>query len=307
MRRYKIIVNPTAGRGAGASAISRIRATFRNHGLYYDLVETERPMHAADLAQQAAEDGFDVVVACGGDGTVNEVLNGLMRADNRTALGVLCVGRGNDFAFGAGIPQTVEEGIQALADDRRKTIDIGCVRGGLFPEGRYFANGVGIGFDAVVGFEAKKLKRLHGFLGYFVAALRTIFLYFDAPTVRIEHDADDFEQRSLMISIMNGRRMGGGFMMAPDARNDDGYLSLCIAEQVTRGQTFALIPRFMRGTQASHPAIRTGLTSRILVTALAGHLPAHADGETISTEGVRLAVEIMPQRIDVVVQEGGAH
>jgi diacylglycerol kinase family enzyme len=92
---------------------------------------------------------------------------------------------------------------------------------------------VGIGFDAVVGFEAAKLPHLHGFMNYVVAALRTIFLFFHAPTLKIDYDDQHLTQPALMVSIMNGRRMGGGFMMAPDAKTDDGYLNLCIAGQVS--------------------------------------------------------------------------
>ena len=110
-------------------------------------------------------------------------------------------------------------------------IDIGRVAGGLYPQGRYFGNGVGIGFDAVVGFVAQKKKRLTGFASYIVAALKTIFLYYRAPLVRIEYDGQTLTLPSLMVSVMNGRRMGGGFMMAPQAQPDDGLFDLCIASK----------------------------------------------------------------------------
>jgi diacylglycerol kinase (ATP) len=129
-----------------------------------------------------------VVVAVGGDGTANEVLNGLVRARQAgcgsAALGLIPVGRGNDFAYGVGIGGGLEVAFQGLAGGQSRWIDVGLVVGGDYPHGRYFGNGVGIGFDAVVGFEALKLKRLHGFPSYIVAALKTIFLYFNAPTVR---------------------------------------------------------------------------------------------------------------------------
>ena len=109
MTRYKLIVNPVAGRGAAAHAAPLIERALRDHQLEFDLVRTESPWHAAEMAQQAVADAFDVVVAVGGDGTANEVLNGLMQAkqagEGSAAMGVLCVGRGNDFAFGVGIPR----------------------------------------------------------------------------------------------------------------------------------------------------------------------------------------------------------
>jgi diacylglycerol kinase (ATP) len=304
MKRYRLIVNPAAGGGTADRAVPSIERMLREHGVTYDLVHTERPWHAAELARQAVGDGYAVVVAVGGDGTSNEVLNGLMQAkqaeEGSAAMGVLCVGRGNDFAFGAGVPPTLAVGCRVLSEDHRRIIDIGHVGGASLPEGRYFGNGAGIGFDTVVGLEAAKLKHLRGFPGYLVAALKTIFLYYRAPLTRIEFGEQTIEQKSLMISIMNGRRLGGGFMTAPDAEIDDGLFDLCIAGQVSRLGILALIPRFMNGTQASRPSVAMGRTKRITVTAIEGVLPAHVDGETLCTEGTELTMEILPRQIEVI-------
>ncbi|MGD2162284.1 MAG: diacylglycerol kinase family lipid kinase [Anaerolineales bacterium] len=304
MTRYKIIVNPKSGRGAGAEVIPSLRTELESLDLDYDLVQTDSPRHAIDLAQQASMDGFDVVVSVGGDGTANEVLNGLMQAKElvgtNARMAVIAIGRGNDFAFGAGIPLEFKQACELLLNGDGDWIDVGFVKGGYFPEGRYFGNGVGIGFDAVVGFEALKMKRLQGFISYLVAALKTIYLYYQAPQVRIEHDQGSLEQCSLMVSIMNGRRMGGGFMMAPSAETNDGFLDICLAEEVSKAGIFALIARFMAGTQASHPAISTFQTRRIKVSALEGSLPAHADGETLCEAGDQLSIEILPQQVFIL-------
>lgn len=286
-------------------AIPHVERELRDGGLDFQLVRTERPWHAAELARKASADGFDVVVSVGGDGTANEVLNGLMQArdaDGRCAvMGTLCVGRGNDFAFGVGVPRDLAEGCRALAGDHVRLIDVGRVSGGDYPNGRYFGNGVGIGFDTIVGFEAQKLKHVHGFAAYLIGALKTIFLYFHAPLVRIACDERTIEQRALLVSIMNGRRMGGGFLMAPRGKPDDGRLDLCIAGQVTRRGVLALMPRFMKGTQGTHAAITTLQSQRVSVTAVDGSLPAHADGETICEAGARLDVEVLAKRIAILV------
>ncbi len=304
MTHYKIIVNPISGRGSGESSIPLIEQHLRSHNLDFDLIRTQRPWHAAELAQQAVKDGFDIVVAAGGDGTANEVLNGLMMAKvaglGQGKLGVLCVGRGNDFAYGVGVPTDLAQACQALAQGLPTPMDVGRVTGGLYPTGRYFGNGVGIGFDAVVGFESLKMKRLHGFVSYLIAALKTIFLYYKAPRVQIQYDGQSLDIQTLMISIMNGRRMGGGFMMAPRAQTNDGLFDLCIAQQVSRPRIFALIPRFMKGTQATDPAIITGQTRSLTVTALEGSLPAHADGETLCTAGDKLTLEILPHQLEIM-------
>ncbi len=302
--RYYIIVNPTAGRGDGESSIPVIERCLSEAGLDFVIERTTHPWHAADLAQGAAIAGYDVVASAGGDGTANEIINGLMRAKkmghSQAALAVLTVGRGNDFAFSMGIPAELEMACQALMDNRRRKIDIGLVTGGLFPDGRYFGNGVGIGFDAVVGFEALKMKYLHGFASYIVAALKTIFLYFKAPQVQIDYHGNSIKLPALMVSIMNGRRMGGGFMMAPAGQADDGLLDLIIAREVSRPKIFALIGRFMSGTQADHEAIQTEQIRQVSIKALDGILPAHADGETLCTDGTQLVIEILPNQIDLI-------
>jgi diacylglycerol kinase (ATP) len=252
---------------------------------------------------EAAVDGMEIVVAVGGDGTANEVLNGLMQAWNQghrnTRMGIIGIGRGNDFAYCFGIPPGLQAGFRVVQNGKYRLMDVGYIVGGDYPHGRYFGNGVGIGFDAVVGFEALKLTHLHGFLNYIVAALRTIFLFFNAPLVRIEYDEKVITQPSLMVSIMNGRRMGGGFMMAPEAHPDDGLLDLCIAGQLSRIGILTMIPRFMKGTQATRSQITTGRAANIHVVAINGSLPAHADGETICTAGSELRVEIVKQPLEI--------
>jgi len=298
------IVNPIAGQGTGKLTLPEIDRLARDNHLYYTIVSTEHPGHAIDLARDAAIGGLDIVVAVGGDGTSNEVLNGLMQAWKQgfrySSLGIIGIGRGNDFAYGFGIPPGVLDGFKVIKDGTKHLMDVGYVVGGDYPQGRYFGNGLGIGFDAVVGFEALKLTHLHGFLNYVVAALRTIFLFFDAPTVRIEYDGKQITQPSLMVSIMNGRRMGGGFMMAPEAHPDDGLLDLCVAGQLSRIGILTMIPRFMKGTQAVHPQIKTGRASKIHVVAIDGSLPAHVDGETICTAGRELSIEIIKHPIYIL-------
>jgi len=301
---HKIIVNPISGRGAGQRALQEIRPMLGRYGLDCEISSTERPMQAVDLARSAVREGCEVVVAVGGDGTANEVLNGLMLAKDEglgeSAFGVISVGQGNDFAFGVGVPPGLEGGCKVLAQGHTRTIDVGRVSGGLYPDGRYFGNGVGIGFDAVVGFEALKLKRLHGFLAYLVAALKAIFLYYRAPLVEIDFDGQILKQPALMVSVMNGRRMGGGFMMAPNADTNDGLFDLCIARQVGRARILSLIPHFLKGTQASQDPILTGQAHHLTVTALEGVLPAHADGETLCVDGVKLDLELLPSQIKMI-------
>lgn len=305
MTRYKIIFNPIAGKGVALKNRERIEELLKSYALDYDLVLTDYPEHAILLARQAAEDGFDYVIAAGGDGTANETINGLMQAREKLGrapvMGIIPVGRGNDFSFGANIPQDVDEACALLASVPRKWIDIGRITGGVQENGLYFGNGVGIGFDAVVGFVAAK-SRLTGMLSYLVAALKTIFIYYKSPTVKLTLDEETLTLPALMVSIMNGRRMGGGFMMAPDASNTDGLFNLCIVREVPQLSMFGLIAKIMKGTQASDPAVKMLQSKRIVATAEKGSLPAHADGVTICEKGSELTIEVIPAGLEILTR-----
>jgi YegS/Rv2252/BmrU family lipid kinase len=302
--KFLFIVNPTAGQGKAGQAVPEIISKAKEINLDYELVQTKQPGHAIEIAQSAAINKHEYIISVGGDGTANEVLNGMMRAwgmgyrDSR--MGIIGIGRGNDFAFAYAIPAGLEQGFSIIQQNKLHPMDVGMIFGGDYPDGRYFGNGVGIGFDAVVGFEAAKLVHLHGFINYVVAALKTIFLFFRAPTVKIEYDQNILTQPSLMVSIMNGRRMGGGFMMAPDASTDDGLLDLCIAGQTSKLGILRLIPKFMKGNQASSPQIKMGRANKVHVIAQEGVLPAHADGETICVAGKELTVEIIKNPIMIL-------
>jgi diacylglycerol kinase (ATP) len=309
MKKCMIIVNPAAGGGLGRKSIPEIENLLKRHSISYQLVLSEYHGHTIKLAKEAALQDFYAVVAAGGDGTVNEVINGLMDAKapeiHLPALGVLCVGRGNDFASGMDIPYDLESGCKALKLDQRRMIDIGRVYGGLYPQGRYFGNCVGVGFDAIGTIEVAKLPRLGGFLSYVIAIFKTIFLYFQAPVSTVCYDGQKLTQPSLLVSVMNGRRLGGGFKMAPNALPDDGYFDLCIAHQVSRLEMFRLISLFLRGTQTKHPAIKTGRVKNVSISCETGALPAQTDGEILCIDGKKIEVELLARQIEVIYHPQG--
>jgi diacylglycerol kinase (ATP) len=303
--KHFVIVNPVSGRGRGAKMVPHIEQALRELGLDFHLTQTERPWHAAELAEQAARDGYAVVVAASGDGTANEALNGLLKARqagfNQTALGLLSIGTGNDLAASLGIPAGLRQAVQALKDGARRAIDVGFVRGGCVPEGRYFGNCVGIGFDAAGTILSRKITWARGMLAYLLAVIGTIFTYHAAaPTVEIQMDEQTVALKSLMVSIMNGRRIGGGFWMAPNARADDGLLDLCIARFAGQLRMFQMIPHFIRGTQASQPEIQMAQAKKVTITALKGSMPVQTDGEILCEQGLELTIEIFPKQLEVV-------
>jgi len=307
--KHIIILNPIAGKGRAAQRIPEIEGLFKERGIDYEIRVTQGVWHAAELARDSGRGGYGVVVAAGGDGTVNEVINGLMLAHDRgerlPTLGILSVGRGNDFAYGADIPAGLASCVDVIAARASRPMDVGKVTGGDYPMGRYFGNGIGVGFDTIVGLEAAKLKRVHGFMAYVIGALRTFVMYPEAPLIRIERDGEALELASHQISIMNGKRMGGTFFMAPDSVNYDGLFDLCMAERLTRREMVGLIARYTKGTQAKNPKIRTGRAARYVISAPNGGLVVHADGETICVDGYSLVVECLPSRVRILCEGAG--
>lgn len=292
--------------GKAAELLPNIQQLMNENSMDYDTVLTEYPGHASKLAADSS--AYSVVIAAGGDGTVNEVVCGLMdiKKTGKTppAIATLCVGRGNDFAYGADVPPDVEAGIAVIKAGIRRPMDIGLVKGGDYPDGKYFANGMGIGFDTIVGLEAAKMKFLRGAMAYVAGAIKTLYLFPEAPYSIINCDNLEIEQNIQQLSIMNGKRMGGSFFMAPDAENYDGFFNLCIAERLNRREMLNLFWMFTKGSQAAHPKIKTLRGKKINITAPGGGLIVHADGETICINGYSLAVECIPSALEIVCDPG---
>ena len=303
--KYFVMVNPISGRGLGKKSIPRIESSLRESGLDFTLVQTERVWHAAELAEAAVRDGFDVIVCASGDGTINEAINGIMcaRKDGykNTIFTALGIGTGNDFVGGTGIPTNLEDGLKSLKANKRKKIDLGFVKGGDFPEGRYFGNGIGVGFDAAVGNEAIKVRWTRGLPAYLIGVIKTVFLYYNPAQVEIIlDDKESIKQISLMISVMNGKRMGGGFKMAPDSQPDDGLFDLCIAETASKGRILQMIPYFIKGTQATLPEIQMKRARKVTIKATNSTFPAHADGEFICLSGDYLTLDLLPKELEII-------
>ncbi len=304
-----LIYNPAANKGRAGKILPQVKQLLQKYGFVYDLTLTDGPGHALALSRKLAEDGCPLVVAAGGDGTVNEVINGLMQAHRKgyriPALGVLPIGRGNDFAFGADIPHELDEACGVLQHNTRCPIDIGRVTGGDYPSGRYFGNGIGLGFDAVVGFEAAKMTHVKGFLSYLAAVWNTIFIYSNAPIYEIIYNDQRLQQPFLMISTMNGRRLGGMFMVAPDANPADGMFDVCLAGKISQLGILGVVPKFIKGTQSEHSEVTIVRTNKIHIRAVQGTIPAHADGETVCTAGHELSIELFPSILEVVTRANG--
>src|SRR5439155_18691748 len=207
MRRIKLIFNPMSDRGRSGRRAADLRTIVDTHGVA-DWVATQHAGHAVELAARARLEGYDTVVALGGDGTVHEVVNGLMQvgAAERPRLGVVPIGSGNDFAFGAGVSIDVGESIGRIFTGTPRAVDVAVARD---DHGRvaHWANTLGIGFDAKVNIMSRTIRGLHGFPMYLVAVFRTLAQDHEPATLRLRFDdGATTERRVSMLTLGNGPR-----------------------------------------------------------------------------------------------------
>jgi YegS/Rv2252/BmrU family lipid kinase len=256
------------------------------------------------LARQAGEQGYERVIAIGGDGTVHEVVNGIMLLpeNKRPVLGVVPVGSGNDFAHAIGIPMESDHALALALEGEPSTIDLGLMTD---EHGRmeYFGNTLGIGFDAIVTIRSHKLLIVRGFLMYLTAVIQTIFLNHNPALVQFETDQEKWEDKMIMTTICNGGREGGGFMLSPDSNLTDGVLEYLTVRKVSRAMMFRLIPEFMKGTHRRFTKqIRMGTCKKLSMSA-DRPLYIHADGEIYTSFGSnlhKLSFEVMPKALKII-------
>ncbi|MCL4273726.1 MAG: diacylglycerol kinase family lipid kinase [Anaerolineales bacterium] len=303
-RKVKLILNPMADMGRAWKTANDLRPIAQEFQGDLTWSGTVYPTHAVELARQAAEEGCDLVIAMGGDGTVHEVMNGLMQvpAEKRPVMGVVPIGSGNDFAYSIGIMQKSSYALaHALKAENVQPVDIGLMTD---EHGRreYFDNTLGIGFDAVVTIRSHKLPIVKGFLMYLTAVIQTIVLNHNPASIKVETEAETWEDKLLMFTLCNGLREGGGFMLSPDSKNNDGVMESVAVTKVSRATMFRLVPEFMKGTHMRFKQIRMGQFKRLTLTS---DLPLyiHADGEIFTSFGSNLkkvSFEIIPQALKVV-------
>ena len=297
--RSFVIVNPAAGRGRARRAWeATIRPMLQSGGLSFTEVYEDRPGAAVLLAEQATRDGWEIVAAVGGDGTVHEVLNGILApsAADRPTLAVIPGGTGNDFARGVGIPRDMYVAARLLLDGgQRRRVDVGRVND------RYYGTIAGVGFDAEVAAEVNRWpKWVAGTVVYTAGILKKLLTYRCAPS-RITIDGESLELPMFLLAAANTPWYAGGMYMAPHARADDGRLEVILARDLTRIETLAVLPKVFSGEHLRHPKVSHREAGEILVTSDVP-LAIHADGETVGWAPAHFRA--LPQALEVLVPAG---
>lgn len=301
-RRVKIILNPQAGLGAAKNKADPLRPLVNELG-GADWSETTQPRQAIDLARQAAGEGYDLVVAAGGDGTAHEVMNGLLLvpAAQRPSMAILPIGSGNDFCHMTGLSRQPEEALRQIYTNPDGFIDVGLLQ---MDDGRreYFGSALGIGFDATVTIRAKRLTFVRGYLMYLTAVLQTIILDHAAPRMHITTDQESWDEDVVMFVVMNGEREGGGFHVTPGALPDDGIFNYAQVRHVSRPMMLRILPEVMNGTHMRLKDVRMGQLRKLDLRS-EHPLALHVDGEVLAgfdSTIKELSVEMFPGEFRVI-------
>jgi len=293
-----IILNPAAGKGKAIRQRPKIEKFLNESGRKHQILLTASPGHAIEMLQNLPIQEEDVIVAAGGDGTCNEVINGLLTrkktSEKPPLFGIIPIGRGNDFSATPNLPVDVEKAVEIILNGKVRPLDVGMVKGGFFPDGRYFINGVGIGFDTKVGFEAAKMKIKSG-LTYMIGALIMLARYEPSPVIQIRHDNEEVTLPAVLVSVVNGRRMGGSFFMGPNAIIDDGLLDICyVKHPEKRSYLMKIFSHYTKGTQSQCEGVHMARGSKFHLKALEGSMAVHCDGETVCHDGKELDIICFP-------------
>jgi diacylglycerol kinase (ATP) len=291
----KIILNPYSARWETQRRKSDIEAALKLAGIDYDLVETEGPNHATELAEQATRDGVSPLIVAGGDGTIGEVINGLHRAQPEGVLGpigILPMGTANDLVTNIGLPLKLEEAAAAIAAGKTRRIDLGLANDWVF------ANNSAVGLEPVVTIYNIRMTSLRGVVRYLVAALRAIF---SKPnwTMSIVWDDGKYEGPVSLVSVGNCPITGGLFRMAPAADPADGRLTFVHGYAPTRLRMLALLPRAISGDYVNDPAVHQYHTTQLTIRTSPA-TPIQTDGELRAEDLTEITYRILPARLDVI-------
>jgi len=298
--KAELIVNLTAGGGKPNHHLETVLKYLKENGLNFKVSITSHQGEAVELAQRAADNGAELIVSVGGDGTVNEIVNGIMKSKNDPSLGIIPLGWANDFIKSTDIPSDIIEACKILVRGKIKEIDVGIIN-----EKIYFANICGVGFDAEVAQLANQMKSKHPNLRilsafvYVFATVKKLLSPFSYHDVKIKFDGQEIHSKILFIAISNGKFYGGRFKITPEAILDDGLLEVCVVEEMGRLKYLMSIPKVFKGTHESIKGINFYRAKEVVIQSSVPIL-AQVSGEVI--EGQKeFSITLLPKSLKLIV------
>ncbi len=307
---WYVIVNPNAGKKRGIKDWDLISGLLKKHGISFSRDFTKAKHHAIDLAVKAIEAGSRKILVVGGDGTMNEVVNGAFRqkkvATTDITLGMITVGTGNDWGRMFNIPLDYESAIRVIKDENTFLQDAGIIKfySGTDMKKRYFINIAGLGFDALVTQRSNRYKErgLSSKTLYLWTLLRSLISYRHTNT-SIEIDGKKIQNDTFTISLGIGKYSGGGMMQTPGAIADDGLFELTLIKRMRKGEIIRSLKRLYNGTILDHPKVE-GYTGKKVKIDSDPLIHVEADGESLGHSPI--VFDILPRSIQVIQGISGA-
>ena len=282
--RILFVINPQAGRGTTLKLLPQLEKLLLEKEVDHEIRWTEGPGDATHFTKEIKAD-YDLVTVIGGDGTMNEVLNGLVGGE--TPMAVIPIGTGNDFVRSAKLPMKLEAALDNILNGKPRMVDLG-----LYNSERYFVNVLGIGFDAYANIQSRKIKRLKGKIVYLVAIFKTL-RHWSAVPMRIELDDQTIDDHSYLTCIANGWSVGGGLSLAPDAQLEDGFFDVCHVSDISSMKIVWNFPKLINGKINDLEEVTILRSKKVKVTS-EEPLPMHLDGEIIEGNSKVFEVEMIP-------------
>lgn len=267
-KRICFIVNPFSGVNKKKLLLPKIQQLLDVQKYDYAIKYTEAVAHAIELSKQAVQEGFDIVVAVGGDGSINEVAQGLI--GTKTILGILPAGSGNGFAMHLGLGRKLDKAIQILNEAHVLTIDT-CML-----NERPYVNLAGVGFDALVAYKMKK-SALRGLWGYVKFSLKEA-LNFQFPKYKITLDDQTIERDCIVTEVANAPMFGYNFLIAPQAKLNDGLLDITIIKKAPKWRYFFSFWRFFNGSIHKSSLVESYTAKKVSIE-IQEETAVHVDGE----------------------------
>ena len=294
-------MNPASDNGATGKRWPELAHRAARLGLTGETFFSERPGHIVELAERAAHEGAELVVAVGGDGTLNETVSGLMRAGGGPELATIPLGTGMDFGRTYGIPSNIDGAVRTAVEGRTRTIDVGRVNYKTWAgadEERYVVNVGSVGMSAAVAQRANGMSKALGGKATFFYALVRVFLAWQNTVIDVELDGERRSARMHDVIVANGQYHGGSMWLAPEASPDDGLFDVLMIGDVTKLDFATTAPKLYRGKHLGHPKVELA-RARVVAVDGAETLPIELDGEQVGTTPARF--EVVPGALRVRV------
>jgi diacylglycerol kinase (ATP) len=294
-----IVLNPTAGRGRGLNIEKSLVEYLRRRNIAFQLEKTKGPMQAIDLSRQMSKE-FDVMVAMGGDGTVNEVAAGVV--GSTASLAIFPIGSGNDFNKLIGIPNRINLAIDTIVSGTKKLFDLGrvSIQNSMgMSKVKIFMNTLGIGIDAQIAKEAKRINYLRGLPLYVLAAIKALSTY-SPNEYTILDNGTARKEKAYLLCVGNGIYEGGGFKMLPEANPSDSKLNICLIRKMSVWNAIPLVPKIIHGTHGEHSKVSMW-DSKILRVSSEQPFILHGDGEIFEENAIDVTIDLMSKAISVIV------